>query len=91
MVHQQVPNGDIDQLATGHAIALGRLIRPSFSTMPRTASKAVHCVRAFAPGTSSRVRTQAQPAHEYLADILAFKAQGIIILRRLLANGLAGQ
>jgi hypothetical protein len=48
-------------------------------------------VRNFAPGASSRVRTQAQAAHEYLADILDFQTQGIIILRGLLANGLAGQ
>jgi hypothetical protein len=35
--------------------------------------------------------TQAQAAHEYLADTLDFRAQGIIILRGLLADRLAGQ
>jgi hypothetical protein len=49
------------------------------------------CARDFAPWTSRRVRTQAQVPREYIADILDFQAQGIIILRGLLANGLAGQ
>jgi hypothetical protein len=49
--------------------------------MPRAASKAVNCVCGFAPGHPSRVRTQ-----EYLADIIDFHTQGIIILRGVLAQ-----
>jgi hypothetical protein len=49
------------------------------------------CVRDFAPGTSSGVRSQAQAALEDLAEVLDFQTRGLIILRRLLANGLAGQ